>query len=122
MKRGTAMIRTVICLGLILSFAVAALGQSPSVLVEVTGSVVDVNGEAVAKAKVILRRMDGAKEQITTTDAVGAFHFARVAPGSCEIEVQKEAFKPEVIQLSVGARTPAPLCVVLSVADLREDV
>jgi len=93
-----------LCLGLTLASAVAVMGQTPPSLVEVSGMVIDVNGEAVPRAKVTLRRKDGAKEQMITSDAVGAFRFARVASGACEIEVQKEAFKPAVIQLSVGAR------------------
>lgn len=116
------MLCTVFCWGLILAVAAAIPGQTPPVLVEVSGMVVDVNGEAVPKAIVSLRPKDGPRAQTTTSDAIGAFRFARVAPGSYEIEVQKEAFKPEVFELSVGGRAPAPVRVALSVADLREEV
>ena len=63
----------VLCLGLMLASVVATLGQTSPSLVEVSGTVVDVNGEAVPKAKVTLRPKDGAKAQTTTSDAVGAF-------------------------------------------------
>ena len=110
-----------LCLGLTLASTVV-MGQTPPGLVEVSGTVTDLNGEAVPKAKVILRRKDGAKEQTTASDAVGAFRFARVASGTYEVEVHKEAFKPAVIQLSVGARSPSSVRVALLVADLREEV
>ncbi len=116
------MMRTILCLALMLAFALVATGQTPSSLVEVSGTVVDVNGEVVAGARVILRRNDGSREQTTTSNAAGAFRFARVAAGSCEIEVRKEAFKPVIIQLSTNARPPAPLRVVLAIADLREEI
>src|SRR5262245_1953748 len=110
-----------LCLGLTLASTVV-MGQTPPGLVEVSGTVTDLNGEAVPKAKVILRRKDGAKGQSTASDAIGAFRFARVASGTYEVEVHKEAFKPAVIQLSVGARSPSSVRVALSVADLREEV
>src|SRR5215468_5848702 len=110
-----------LCLGLTLASTVV-MGQTPPGLVEVSGTVTDLNGEAVPKAKVILRRKDGAKGQSTASDAIGAFRFARVASGTYEVEVHKEAFKPAVIQLSVGARSPSSARVALSVADLREEV
>src|SRR5882672_9612498 len=116
------MLCALLCVGLMSAANVTAMRQPPPALVEVSGTISDGNGEAIPKARVILRRKDGAKEQTTTSDAVGAFRFARVASGTYEVETQKEAFKPAVIQLSVGARAPAPLHVALEVADLREEI
>src|SRR2546426_6042454 len=116
------MLGALLCMGLMWAGAVTVMSQTPPTLVEVSGTVIDGNGEAVPKAKVILRRKDGAKEQTTTSDTAGAFRFARVASGTYEVEVQKEAFKPAVIQLSVGAHAPAPLHIALGVADLREEI
>src|SRR5262245_35338431 len=116
------MLGILICMVMISAFPVTEMGQTPPNLVEVSGTVSDVSGEAIPKAKVTLRRKDGAKEQTTTSDAVGAFRFARVASGTYEVESQKEAFKPAVIQLSVGTRAPAPLHVTLEIADLREEI
>src|SRR5215471_6047320 len=103
------MLGALLCVGLMSALSVAEMRQTPPNLVEVSGTVSDVNGEAIPKAKVILRLKDGAKEKTATSDAVGAFHFTRVASGTHEVEAQKEAFKPAVLQLSVGARAPAPL-------------
>ncbi len=110
-----------LCLGLML-FTVAVRGQNPSGLVEVSGVVLNTSEEVVPGAKIILRRSDGAKPQTTTSDARGSFHFSGVTSGSYEIEVQKEAFKPALIPLSVGPRPPVPLRVVLAIADLREEI
>ncbi|HEY7180943.1 MAG TPA: TonB-dependent receptor, partial [Blastocatellia bacterium] len=121
------MLCALLCMGLIWAANGTAMRQAQPALVEVSGTVSDVNGEAIPKAKVILRqndglRKDGAKDQTIISNATGAFRFARVASGTYEVEVQKEAFKPAVIQLSVGARAPAPLHVTLEVADLREEI
>ena len=45
---------SLLCLGLILVCTVAATGQPASGLVDVSGTVIDVNGEVVAGARVIL--------------------------------------------------------------------
>src|SRR5215471_5212725 len=113
------MLGALLCVGLMSVISFTEMRQTPPNLVEVSGTVIDVNGEAIPKAKVILRQKDGlqkdgrrtegAKDQTTNSDAVGAFRFARVASGTYEVETQKEAFKPAVIQLSVGARAPASL-------------
>src|SRR5262245_57403107 len=116
------MLGALLCVWLMSVISVMEMRQAPPNLVEVSGTISDVNGEAIPKAKVFLRRKDGAKEQTTTSDAVGAFRFARVASGAYEVEAQKEAFRPAVIQLSVGARAPAPLHVTLEIGDLREEI
>jgi hypothetical protein len=114
--------RILLYLGLILALTVETAGQAVSGAVDVTGTVSDVNGEIVPGAKVNLRRNDGAKLQTTTSDAKGTFRFARVASGTVEIEVQKEAFKPAIIQLKISTHATAPLRIVLEVADLREEI
>lgn len=113
--------RILLCLGLILASTIALSGQTSSALVDVSGIVLDTSGEVIAGARVILRRHDGSKQQTIAT-AAGSFRFARVASGSGELEVWKEAFKPAVIQLSVGPRPPAPLRIVLEIADLRDEI
>ncbi len=111
-----------LCLGIILAFTFGVAGQTESGFVDLTGTVSDINGEVVPGAKVTLRRKGGAKQQATVSDATGSFRFARVAFGNCEIEVQKEAFKPSIIQVSMSTRAPAPLRVVLAIADLHEEI
>lgn len=115
--------RILLCLELILAPAVAVTGQTSSSLVEVTGVVLNPSEEVIPGARVILRRNDGLKRQTAvTSDAVGSFRFSRVASGSYEVEIQKNSFKSAVIQLTIGTRAPAPLRVMLAIADLHEEV
>ena len=110
------------CLVLLLASSVAATGQTSSSSVEVSGIVLNTSDEVVRGARVVLSRDDGSKPQTTTSDTTGSFRFSRVKSGSWEIEVKKDGFKPALIQLSVGPRSPAPLRVVLAIADLHEEI
>src|SRR4029079_6845487 len=110
------------CLVLLLASSVAATGQTSSSCVEVSGIVLNTSDEVVRGARVVLSRDDGSKPQTTTSDTTGSFRFSRVKSGSWEIEVKKDGFKPALIQLSVGPRSPAPLRVVLAIADLHEEI
>jgi len=89
----------------------------------VSGVVLNTSEEVVPGASVTLRRNDVSKPPtVVTSDARGLFRFSRVASGSYEIEIQKNSFKPAVIQLTIGARAPAPLRVTLMIAELREEI
>src|SRR5215510_9711832 len=104
------MTHVLFCIGLILTLPITLTGQTSSGVVEVSGVVLNTSEEVIPGASVTLRRNDVSKPlTVTTSD-------------SYEIEIQKNAFKPAVIQLTIGAHAPAPLRVVLSVADLREEV
>lgn len=114
--------RNLLCLGLILASTILVTAQTSSGLVDVSGVILNTSGEVIPKAKVVLHWNDRSKQQTTTSNAVGSFRFVRVASGSYEIEVLKEAFKPAVIPLNVGTRPPTPLQVVLEIADLRDEI
>src|SRR5499426_1753897 len=117
------MTHVLFCIGLILTLPITLTGQTSSGVVEVSGVVLNTSEEVIPGASVILRRNGVSKPlAVAPSDARGSFRFSRVASGNYEIEIQKNAFKPAVIQLTIGARAPAPLRVVLSVADLREEV
>jgi Carboxypeptidase regulatory-like domain/TonB dependent receptor-like, beta-barrel len=117
------MTRIWFCVGLILTLTIAVTGQTSPSAVEVSGVVLNTSEEVIPGASVTLRGNGVSKPPTAvTSDARGSFRFSRVASGSYEIEIQKSAFKSAVIQLTIGARPPAPLRVVLLVADLREEV
>src|SRR5262245_20263692 len=117
------MTHVLFCIGLILTLTITLTGQTSSGVVEVSGVVLNTSEEVIPGASVTLRRNDVSKPlTVVSSDARGSFRFSRVASGSYEIEIQKNAFKPAVIQLTIGVHAPAPLRVVLSVADLREEV
>ena len=102
--------------------AVSAFGQSPRMSFQVSGVVVDPGGAVIAEAAVIIRRKSGGFQQTASTNEGGEFRFTGIGSGPYEIEAQKEGFKPTVTQLTVGARSPSPLRIVLSIADLHEEL
>jgi hypothetical protein len=121
-RRHNSELRIVRSLALTLIAAIGVFGQSPAKSFEVTGVVLDPSGAVVTEAKVILRR-DGARSaEAKTANQRGEFRFTRIASGNYEIEVQKAGFKPAVTQLTIGVESPSPLQIVLSVADVREEI
>src|SRR5215831_12530743 len=111
------------CIGLILTLTIALTGQTSSGVVEVSGVVLNTSEEVIPGASVTLRRNGASKPlAVAPSDARGSFRFSRVASGDYEIEIRKNSFKPKIVQLTVGARPPAPLRIVLEIADLREEI
>jgi carboxypeptidase family protein len=110
------------CLGLLLVSAISILGQSPTKPFEVAGILLDPSGAVIADAKVVLRREGQRSEQTTTTNQKGEFRFTRVATGNYEIEARKDGFKETITQLTVGAKSPPVLQIVLPIADVREEI
>ncbi|MBI1763881.1 MAG: TonB-dependent receptor [Acidobacteria bacterium] len=88
----------------------------------ISGFVFDQNEAALPKARVTLSNTSDQRKQTVTTDANGAFRFDKLAAGAYEIKVEREGFKLATIPVSLGARPPAPLRIVLPVAELQQDV
>jgi hypothetical protein len=107
---------------LILSTVCCAFSQSPPPLYSLAGLVQDPSGAGVQGAKMNLRRAGDTGGRATTTDETGAFRFDNVPPGNYEVEVQQEGFKPALSRVRIGSRAPAPLKVVLSLAELHQQV
>jgi hypothetical protein len=101
---------------------IEAFAQSPANSLPVSGVVLDPNRAVITEAKVILRRDGERSEQVATTNQKGEFHFSRLASGRYEIKVQKDGFKPTVTQLTIGQQAPAPLQIVLPIAEVHEEV
>ncbi len=126
MRRGTrwesSELRMVRSLALTLIAAIGVFGQSQAKSFEVTGLVLDPSGAVVTEAKVILRRESSRSAETRTANQRGEFRFTRIVSGNYEIEVQKAGFKPAITQLTVGAQSPSSLQIVLSVAEVREEI
>jgi hypothetical protein len=90
--------------------------------VAITGRVLDPHQAAVLGAQMTLTRTDGSTVQSTTADSVGAFRFQRVPPGEYEVRIEQQGFKTSVSRVRVGSQSPRPLNVVLSLADVRQEV
>jgi hypothetical protein len=88
----------------------------------ISGTALDPHQSAVAGARVSLRSIDGTKILSTTADSLGAFRFTGLAPGNYEVRVEQDGFKPSVTRVRVGNQEPRPLTVLMSLADLHQEV
>jgi Ca-activated chloride channel homolog len=79
----------------------------------VTGVVVNNVGAAVAGATVRLRN-GSVVDQTTTTDALGAFRFAKVPPGSYTLDVTIPGFNASSSAITVGDEAFTPLRITLT--------
>lgn len=113
--------RIVGSLALMLISMTAVFGQSPAGSLEVSGVVLDQSG-AVVSGAIIGLRQDGGSKETQKANQRGEFRFARIASGDYEIEARKEGFKPNVTHITIGAKAPAPLTIVLAVVDVREEI
>jgi hypothetical protein len=100
--------------------ASSAAGQSSGY--PLTGSVQDPSSAGVEGAKLTLKRSDGDDQQTTTTDALGAFRFERVATGAYQLQVERAGFKIQASRVRIGSRAPAPMRITLSLADVRQEI
>lgn len=109
-------------LALVLIAVTAVFGQSPAGSFEVSGVVLDPSGAVIGGATIVLRRDARGSSQTQKANQRGEFRFVRIASGAYEIEAQKEGFKPSVTQVTVGAKSPSLLTIVLAIADVREEI
>jgi hypothetical protein len=86
----------------------------------VSGTVQDPTGAVIAGARVELRSQTAAV-QTTTTDNTGSFKFSRVPSGTYKVQVQSTGFALQTIDLKVGAGSPAPLHVSMSIERLSQE-
>jgi hypothetical protein len=77
---------------------------------------------AIPGARIALKKTGETAQRETMADGTGAFRFDGLTTGNYEIEVQHEGFRPSVSRIRIGSRPPAPITIVLAVAELRQDV
>ncbi len=92
--------------------------QDSPLRTSLAGVVLDPTDAGVAGAKITLRQ-SGAAPTTATADAIGAFRFDSVQPGSYEIAVEHEGFKPAASKLRIGSRPASPLVIRLRIAEVR---
>jgi outer membrane receptor protein involved in Fe transport len=102
----------------LLSFFAAVLALAGQTTL--TGTILDPSNTPVPSARVVLKTP--AAELEATTDAAGEFRFTHVAPGDYEIHAAVPGFVPVVRRVRVGARSPQPLTIRLSLATLKEQL
>lgn len=96
--------------------------QNPFTTATITGTVLDQDAAVLRGAQVTLKRGEPPRSLSTTTNESGAFRFEKLSAGDYEILVTREGFKPTTARVTIGNRPPAPLRIVLPVADLRQEI
>jgi outer membrane receptor protein involved in Fe transport len=83
---------------------------------QLSGTVVDPSGAAIAGATVQLRSADGRVRRTTLSDANGSFIISGLASGDCRLVVSTPGFESKEIPVTLGpGETPAPLRISLGV-------
>lgn len=113
--------RRAFMLSVIIGLVRIVLAQDSQPGVPVTGVVLDPTDAGVASAKITLRQ-GGATPATTNASPTGSFRFDAVQPGSYEVSVEHEGFKPAISKLRVGSRPPSSLVIRLSMAEVRSAV
>src|SRR5262249_13369095 len=106
-------------LGILISTRLTEGQTQPSVVIN--GIVQDQTGAAFFGARVDLLK-DGEQQRSVATDVSGAFRFDKVQPGNYEVRTQKEGFKTDISKITVGARSPGRLRIVLSIETLDQQI
>lgn len=90
--------------------------------VNVAGTVLDPHRAAVLGATIVLKRLGSNGVQTTSADASGAFRFDGVQPGNYDFQIEHQGFKPFVTRVRVGNQAPRPINVVLTLADVQQEL
>src|SRR6266849_2011478 len=107
---------------LLVAAMLGGAAQAPAPGVTVAGVVQDQTGAVLAGATVELVNAAGAVAQSTAADAVGAFHFDRVTPGTYQLRATFEGFKPASTRVRVGTRAPSAQKLVLDLASISQEI
>ena len=105
----------------LLALATPASAQQPTPLT-ISGVVKDDTGGVLPHAQIELVDKAGTMIATTSTDETGRFSFAGIKAGDYDVRASFPAFKPGILHVRVGARSPAPLTIVLGLANLKEAV
>ncbi|MBI3695930.1 MAG: TonB-dependent receptor [Acidobacteria bacterium] len=96
-----------------------AVGQGGPSRASASGVIYDASGRVVPGAMVDLEGPHGSR--VSTESSVdGTFRFDNIAPGRYEISVERSGFRRYTASVRVGARSPAPLEIRLSLAILEQ--
>jgi len=107
---------------LLLAGFVDARAQNLPAAAVLTGTVIDQDAAALGGAQVTLKGGEPLRSLATTTDASGVFRFEKLNAGVYELLITREGFTPTTARVTIGNQAPDPLRIILSVADLQQEV
>lgn len=110
-------------LALIISVTTAENAYSQTDVAEITGTVADAQGAAVAGATVTLNSLERGFARTTQTSENGTYSFPGIPPGSYNVEVERSGFKKSVqsnVQAPIASTTRADF--ILVIGDVTEVV
>ena len=102
--------------------AAPASAQQAPPPVTVSGVVQDDTGGVLPHAQVELVDSTGSVVATSTTDEAGKFAFVGVKAAQYDVRASFPAFKSNAVHVRVATRSPAPLKIVLGLANLKEAV
>lgn len=89
----------------------------------ITGTVIDPQGAAIARAKIsLLSIRSAASQRETFTNDNGFFNFAGVQPGQYRLTVEATGFQSSQLDLAASVQTPVSLRIPLQLGSLNEKV
>ncbi len=89
---------------------------------QVSGTVVDTSGAAIAGASVQVRSAAGAALATATSDPGGSFNISGLPAGEYRLVVSHTDFETKEIPVTVGAEAPAPLRISLAIRGVSTTV
>jgi hypothetical protein len=115
-------IRFVLLLIVALAVHGSALAQPQRSGVVIAGVVVDQTGAVIPQAHVEFKGGSGDQNQSAMSDESGMFRFAGVPQGRYELVVSFPGFQATTVRVTIGARSPAPVRVLLPLAAITQEV
>ncbi|MGB7330705.1 MAG: alpha-2-macroglobulin family protein, partial [Terriglobales bacterium] len=91
-------------------------------LTEIDGTVTDMTGAVVSRARVEIQRIGDKSIRNIDTDAAGKFCFAALLPGRYRVQVEASGFRTSVRMISLSARDRGVLSTMLGVGQVSEMV
>jgi outer membrane receptor protein involved in Fe transport len=113
--RSTKSIFVALVLLALVSRAMAQSGGDKDYPPQVSGTVVDTSGAAIAGATAQVRSTDGNAQETTQTDKNGFFAFSGLQAGNYRLEVSHPGFETKEIPITMAA-TEAPVSLRISLA------
>ena len=89
---------------------------------QLSGTVVDTSGAAIAGATVLVQHANGPVQTTAQSDSNGSFTISGLTPGGYRLVVSHPAFETKEIAVTMGTETPPALRISLAVSGLSTTI